>query len=253
MRLSSTCNYADDNTLKATANDVNEVKKIVINGSVKAITWFETNLMEANPDKFQFMLLGKSVIPEKKSLKFSNVEIQCETSVKLLGVTLYYKLNFNERINFLAAKAGGQLSSLSKVRRFLDIDSKLNANKLENIQKRALKLALDHSNEDYGQLLAKANLTTGTLEIKRQKCILIEVYKSINNLIPVYLNDLFTRVYSVHFTRGSVMGLLVPSAMTVSYGCHSIKHFRTILWNSLPTGVLIFRQLKILILLETNY
>ena len=60
-------NYADDNTLKATANDVNEVKKILINESVKAITWFEMNLMEANPDKFQFMLLGKSVIPEKES------------------------------------------------------------------------------------------------------------------------------------------------------------------------------------------
>ena len=137
------------------------------------------NLMEANPDKFQFMLLGKSVIPEKESLKFSNVEIQCVTSVKLLVVTLDYKLNFNEHINFLAAKAGAQLSALSRVRRFLDVDSKLilvktfilshfrycpivwhfcgklNANKLENIQKRALKLALDHSNEDYGQLLAK--------------------------------------------------------------------------------------------------
>ena len=189
-------------------------------------------------------------------MKFSNVEIQCETSVKLLGVTLDYKLNFNEHINFLAAKAGAQLSALSRVRRFLDVDSKLilvktfilshfrycpivwhfcgklNANKLENIQKRALKLALDHSNDDYGQLLAKANLTT--LEITRQKCILIEMYKSISNLNPVYPNDLFTRVYSVHFTRGSVMGLSVPSAMTVSYGSHSIKHFGTILWNSLP-------------------
>ena len=58
-------NYADDNTLKAIANDVNEVQKILINESVKAITWFETNLMEANPDNFQFMLLGKSVIPER--------------------------------------------------------------------------------------------------------------------------------------------------------------------------------------------
>ena len=149
-----------------------------------------------------------------------------------------------------------QLSALSRVRRFLDVDSKLivvktfilshfrycqivwhfcsklNANKLENIQKRSLKLALDHSNEDYGQLLAKANLST--LEVTRQKCILIEVYKSINNLNPVYLNDLFTRVNSVHFTRGSVMGLSVPSAMIVTYCSHSIKHFGTILWNSLP-------------------
>ena len=177
---------------------------------------------------------------------------ECQT----LGVTLDYKLNFNEHVNILAAKAGAQLSALSRVWIFLDVDSKLilvktfilshfrycpivwhfcgklNANKLENIQKRALKLALDHSNEDYSQLIAKANLTT--LEITRQKCILIEVYKSINNLNPVYLNDLFTRVNSVHFPRGSVMGLSMPTTMTVSYGSHSIKHFGTILWNSLP-------------------
>ena len=29
------------------------------------------------------------------------------------------------------------------------------------------------------------------------------------------------------------MGFSVPSTMTVSYGSHSIKHFGTILWNSL--------------------
>ena len=168
------------------------------------------NLMEANPDKFQFVLLGKSVIPEKESLKFSNVEIQCETSVKLFGVTLDYKLNFNEHINFLAAKAGAQLSALSSVRRFLDVDSKLILVKTfilshfrycpiiwkrwKIYRKRTLKLALDHSNGDYGQLPAKANLTT--LEVTRQKCILIEVHKFINNLNPVYLYDLFTRVNS---------------------------------------------------------
>ena len=115
-------NYADDNTLKATANDVNEVKKIIVKESIKPITWLEMNLMGANPDKFKFMLLGKSVIPEKESLKFLNVEIQCETNVKLLGVTLDYKFNFNEHINLLAAKGRAQLSALSRVWRFLDID-----------------------------------------------------------------------------------------------------------------------------------
>ena len=85
------------------------------------------------------------------------------------------------------------------------------------------------------------------------------MYKSINNLNTVYLKDLFTRVNSVHFTRGSVMGLSVPSTMTVSYGSHSNKHFGTILWNSLPfdfqtaENINTFKQLKILILLEINY
>ena len=57
--------YADDNTLKVTANDACEVKKILIKESIKAVTWFEMNLMEADPDKFQFMQTGTRLFPER--------------------------------------------------------------------------------------------------------------------------------------------------------------------------------------------
>ena len=63
----------------------------------------------------------------------------------------------------------------------------------------------------------------------------VQIIYSFNNLNPVYLNDSFTIVNAVHFTRGYVMGLSMPSTATVSFGSHSMKHFYTILWNSLPS------------------
>ena len=90
-----------------------------------AIEWFKLNLMEVNPDKFQFILFGNSAHKKQEFLELQNVKIQCETSVKLLGVTLDQKLSFNNHINNLAAKAGAQLSALTRIKRYLDESSKL--------------------------------------------------------------------------------------------------------------------------------
>ena len=53
-------NYADDNSLSAIANSENEVKQILTDESEVTIDWFRLNMMEANPSKFQVMLLTKS-------------------------------------------------------------------------------------------------------------------------------------------------------------------------------------------------
>ena len=184
-------NYADDNTILAISKDTETVKNILTNEATLALHWFKINLMEANAEKFQFILLGKNVSPETEYLEFSDVKIGCEPEVQLLGVTLDYKLSFNTHVNNLAAKAGAQLSALTRIKKFLDQDSKLtlaktfitshfrycpvvwhfcgqgNTVKLENIQKRALSLVFSLPDSDYYVLLSKANLTT--LELTRQK------------------------------------------------------------------------------------
>ena len=81
--------------------------------------------MEANADKLQFTLLGKNVCPETEYLEFSDVKIGCEPEVKLLGVTFDYKFFFNTHVNNLAAKAKAELSALTRIKIFLDQDSKL--------------------------------------------------------------------------------------------------------------------------------
>ena len=146
-----------------------------------------------------------------ESLSFSDVTIQCATEVKLLGVTLDYKLTFSSHINNLASKAGALLCALNRIKRYLDKDARLtlakifilsyfhycpiiwhfcgkvNTNTLENIQKRTLSIALGNFHQDYDSLLSSANLTT--LDIILKKCIILEV-NSDNFITFVLINFL---------------------------------------------------------------
>ena len=81
--------------------------------------------MEANPNKFEFILFGRNVNPVTESLYFPDVTIQCATEVKLLGVTLDYKITFSSHINNLASKAGAHSCALNRIKRFLDKDARL--------------------------------------------------------------------------------------------------------------------------------
>jgi hypothetical protein len=79
--------------IKNTIKTLEEESKILIN-------WFSINKMKVNPEKFQAIAVGKK--PHDKNLKFNleGIEIECETEIKLLGVTILdFKLNFNEHIS----------------------------------------------------------------------------------------------------------------------------------------------------------
>ncbi len=53
-------NYADDNTLWAISDFLQDtIQKLVADGNI-AIDWFMNNVMMANPSKFQFMTTGDS-------------------------------------------------------------------------------------------------------------------------------------------------------------------------------------------------
>ena len=78
--------------------------------------------MIVNPDKFQVIL------PEKRGNDNSNIEIKrrnekikSTSSVKLLGVHIDNKLNFNHHINKLCKSAGNQLDALTRLMSFLGL------------------------------------------------------------------------------------------------------------------------------------
>ena len=93
-------NYANDNTTCASGVNVATVKNRLCIETTRNISWFKNNLMEANPNKFEFILFGRKVNPVTESLSFSDVIIKCATEVKLLDVT-DYKLTFSSHINNL--------------------------------------------------------------------------------------------------------------------------------------------------------
>ena len=72
------------------------------------------------------------------------------------------------------------------------------------------------------------------MEIKRLRTLLIEIFKTINNLNPIYMREIFkTPVNSTHRN----FNLHVYNHRTVRYGDKSLRVLGPHIWNSLPENV----------------
>ena len=91
-----------------------------------------------------------------------------------------------------------------------------NAGKVDNLNKRILRLILQYYSSPYDILLSKVNLKY--LFIRRLQNFMITLYKSlfVTNY-PCYLKDMFT----------------LRSSKT-TYGLHSFSYLASKIWNSLP-------------------
>ena len=58
VEKTSICNFADDNTIYSCGNTVKNVMSNLQDDLVKALSWFSSNHLVANPEKFQMMFLG---------------------------------------------------------------------------------------------------------------------------------------------------------------------------------------------------
>ena len=100
----STCdlyNYADDNTISACCDSKQQVIDTLMAESTTAMKWFEANMMQANPGKFQAIIL-KEPSDSRTTLTVGNTIITTDDSVKLLGVHLDRHLDFNKQIKELS-------------------------------------------------------------------------------------------------------------------------------------------------------
>ena len=82
------------------------------------------NYMQANPEKFQFIIFDKERQPRTLQLNH-NVTIQSVSNVKLLGVNIDVELNFNRHIALLCNKAGRQINAVSRLLNVLNVDTKI--------------------------------------------------------------------------------------------------------------------------------
>ena len=92
-------NFADDNTLCRFAKTLGGLVTILQSECETAINWLHNNKMIVNPDKFQVILLDKDRSDNSNiEVEIGNEKISSTSSVKLLGVHIDDKLNFNVNI-----------------------------------------------------------------------------------------------------------------------------------------------------------
>ena len=106
--------------------------------------------------------------------------------------------------------------------------------KMERIQFRALTFVYNDFNTSYTELLARANLPT--LQLHRKREILVEVFKSVNEMSPYFMWDLF-KVKDITYNLRSNRNVCLNHCRTKRYGLDSLSYHGAHLWNLLPNDM----------------
>jgi len=71
--LSSICNFADDNTLSAFGQTIDDVIHKLDHDIVNIVRWFRQNAMVVNPDKFQLITLNAQTFTDRNFRGFRQI------------------------------------------------------------------------------------------------------------------------------------------------------------------------------------
>ena len=211
--------------------------------------------MQANPDKFQVLAVGKKTYEKRPTINIQNFELTCKDSVKLLGIEIDYQLNFDTHISTICRKASQQLNIIKRLGPYLNRLNKLtifhtfifsnfnfcplawhfctekNSKKIEKVQERALRFVYEDYNSSYDNLLKKAKVPS--LQIRRMRTMALETFKIMNKLSPSCLHSLVHLRNSKYYFRYNNI-LDIPQVRTSRYGKKPFKFAAATLWNSLP-------------------
>ena len=165
IKSGSMHNFADDNTLSAFAQNMDDLVQLLQINSIIAVNWLTDNGMIANPSKFHALIMAKNknIVTAEVPITIHDKVIKSEKSVTLLGIKIDNNLSFDIHIGTLCNRAGGQLNALYRLSSYINLDSRRtliygfiysnfnycplvwhftsskSINKIENIQKRALR------------------------------------------------------------------------------------------------------------------
>ena len=159
--VASTHNFADDDTLSSFAKTIENLISILELEKEIAINWFKNNHMIVNLGKFQAIIFDKHKENyANRIISINQKEIKAVAKVKILGIEIRDKLNFNHHIKNNCKSASNQLNALIRLKHLLgfkerkvlvntfvmsnfhycslvwNFSSAQSLNKIENLQKR---------------------------------------------------------------------------------------------------------------------
>lgn len=248
-------NFADDNTIGVSDKDPSVLKACLEGVAIQAIDYFTQNGLLANPTKFQGIVLGPSS-DSVTSFDIGQTVINTEENVKLLGVHIDDKLNFDKHISEICKKCAKQINVLKRLSPYLNFNCRMtifksfilanfnycpiiwhscsakSAHKLERLQERALRFVYHDYTSSYEDLLSRDNLPT--LHLRRIRSIAFEVHKLINNIGAPYNFNLFQKKFSNLRNSGD---LDLPRTKSIKHGTRSLSYQGAFIWNQMPSSL----------------
>ena len=205
------------------------------------------NKMMVNPDKVQAIVLNKKRSNlTNTNFQVDNQAIKSVSSVEILGIHIDDKLNFNLHIREICKSAANQLNALIRLKQFLSFHAKevlINSyiisnfnycplvwmfsstqslNKIENLQKRALRVLYDDTEASFDNLLSKGRKSK--MNVRRLRNLCVEFYKTLNNLNTSFMNDIFKLKINRREARDKYkLNLDIPKWNQRTFGYKSLK------------------------------
>ena len=125
--------------------------------------------MIANPEKFHALLIKKDQTNTSgENFNIQGKTLKSEETVKLLGIHLDYKLNFEQHISELCRKAASQLNVLKRLKRFIGFN-----------EKEILVQSFVYSNFDYCPLVWYFSSAKSLQKLKKFKNVPLDFYTMI--------------------------------------------------------------------------
>ena len=205
-------NYADDNTPYAINSSIEKLIESLENDSSILVKWFFDDYLMMNANKSRLLV---TKCHENISIAVDREIIEASDKVKLLGVTIDNKLDFNSHVSNICKKVSTKLHALARISNFMNLQklrmlmkafiesqfsycplvwmfhSRLLNNRINKLHERALRLVYKDTTLTFEQLLEKDN--SFTIHHRNIQKLAIEIYKVINNESPIIMKHFFCK------------------------------------------------------------
>ena len=247
-------NYADDNTPYAIESTIEKLMETLEHETNTLLKWFQHNEMLSNNDKCHLLIINN----ENNIIKIGNDEISGSKSVKLLGITIDNKLNFNEHVSNICKKANQKLHALARIGQYLEkdklriimktfIDSQFNYcpliwmfhsrtlnNKINNLHIRALRIVYKNANLSFEELLKLDN--SFSIHHRNLQKLATEMYKIKHKISPVLVQELFPNYENIHNLRNE-KSWETTNIRSVGFGTETFLYRGQLTWHLLPDSI----------------
>ena len=210
--------------------------------------------MKANSDKSHLLL--SSSTPSTANINgdiVKNLE-----SEKLLGVTIDYKLNFEEHLSKVCNKASQKPNALASISSYMNISQrngiirafinsqfgycplvwffcspKIN-NRINRIQGRALRIVYKDYVSTFAQLLEKDSSVS--IHIRNLQVLATKIFKARNNFSPPIVQNVFRTTEPAYILRRDTL-FESRRIQSQRYGIESLTYVGPKIWSQVPNEI----------------
>ena len=256
--------YADDTQILVSAKKSKQIKKMLETLINNAQLWYSRNSLLNNIAKTETLLISGKKNTETLLININdngqNKVLESKSSIKILGIHLDHKLNWNKQVQAINKKAKYAVRNLQRINMLVPLKSRLllynslvashlnygdtvwaglntsNKNKLQRTQNSAVKSILGMKKlESSTYALKKANLLP--LNDKRKVHEAVYIHKGLHGKLPTPVCAQYEQLRPSPNLRSAEQQILtIPNHKTERYK-HSTLYRTTNIWNSIPLHI----------------